>query len=132
MADYLSAADLKEFESLLRERYQQLRDDLQQSLSDSDDLQLQELAGRVRDPGEESVADLIMDLNLRQLDHYSQEVRAIETALARLEAGTYGICSECGSEIGLERLRAVPTATRCVECQARLEQRNALGTKPSL
>lgn len=132
MAEYLTVADKKIFEGLLQERYRELQDEVRQSLSDSEDLNLQELAGRIHDPGEESVADLIMDLNLHQLDQQSREMQAIEAALGRLENGTYGICGECGGEIGVERLRAVPTATRCIECQARLERKNELGTTPSL
>ena len=46
------------------------------------------------------------------------EVRA---ALARMEDGEYGVCQECGEEIGLARLRAQPTATLCVHCKSRFE-----------
>ncbi len=41
----------------------------------------------------------------------------VERALARLGTGTYGICEECSEPIPLERLRALPEATRCVRCQ---------------
>ena len=44
------------------------------------------------------------------------EAQAIHAALARIEAGNYGECSNCGAEIPAARLRAVPTATRCVNC----------------
>jgi RNA polymerase-binding protein DksA len=132
MAEYLTTADKQVLQGLLQERYRQLQDEVRQSLNESDDLDLQELAGRIYDPGEESVATLIMDLNLHQLDQQSQEMKAIEAALGRLESGSYGICSECGGEIGLERLHAVPTATRCIDCQARLEQQTAHGATPSL
>lgn len=132
MAEYLTTADKRVFEGLLHERYQQLKDEVHQRLNESEDLDLQELAGRIHDPGEESVATLIMDLNLHQLDQQSQEMQAIEAALGRLENGSYGTCSECGGEIGIERLRAIPTATRCVACQARLEQAHESGTTPSL
>jgi len=45
----------------------------------------------------------------------------IKAALARVDEGEYGVCEECGEEIGLARLRAQPTATLCVHCKARLE-----------
>lgn len=41
----------------------------------------------------------------------------IDQALERIENGTYGICSDCDNPIPLERLKAVPTATRCVPCK---------------
>ena len=46
----------------------------------------------------------------------AQTIREIQSALARIEEGTYGICGVCGEEIGEARLQAVPEATRCVNC----------------
>jgi RNA polymerase-binding protein DksA len=45
-----------------------------------------------------------------------KEVRAIRAALARLEAGSYGTCAECGGDIAIARLDAVPHAALCSEC----------------
>jgi len=42
----------------------------------------------------------------------------------RQAQGAYGICEDCGKEIGAERLAALPSATRCVSCQAAWEQTN--------
>lgn len=43
----------------------------------------------------------------------------IDAAVARLGAGAYGVCEVCGRQIGRARLEAIPTATRCIECQGR-------------
>lgn len=128
MAEQLSAEELRELEAVLRERHQQLRQEVHRTLMESDDIHWQETAGRVHDPGEESVADLITDLNIRQLDHQVQELYAVESALARQRNGTYGICTDCGRRIKIERLRAVPTATRCIDCQSRQEREYAQET----
>ena len=45
----------------------------------------------------------------------------INTALARLAAGSYGICTNCGREIDPRRLEALPWASLCIDCQAALE-----------
>lgn len=45
----------------------------------------------------------------------------VREALARIDAGTYGRCIDCGSELPAERLEARPEAARCVNCQQRLE-----------
>ena len=45
-----------------------------------------------------------------------QRLAELDTALAGVEAGTYGVCQDCGSAIPLERLLARPTATHCVPC----------------
>ena len=48
-------------------------------------------------------------------------MEAIQAALARIDARTYGICETCGETISAARLTAMPTARRCVACQERLE-----------
>ena len=44
------------------------------------------------------------------------EIRQIKFALSRIEAGTYGTCTECGGAIAKERLEALPSTTKCVGC----------------
>ncbi|MBE3520310.1 MAG: TraR/DksA C4-type zinc finger protein [Firmicutes bacterium] len=59
------------------------------------------------------------DLGLK--DALETDRAKIERALRRIDEGTYGICEGCGREIPEERLRAVPTATLCIECQKEVE-----------
>jgi Glutamyl-tRNAGlu reductase, dimerisation domain/Prokaryotic dksA/traR C4-type zinc finger len=56
---------------------------------------------------------------------YSQNralLRKVELALKRISTGDFGICAACGETIGLKRLKAVPWATNCIECQEQSEQ----------
>jgi RNA polymerase-binding transcription factor DksA len=46
------------------------------------------------------------------------EAEQILAALARIEAGDYGVCDVCGGDIAPARLAALPTATRCIKCAA--------------
>jgi RNA polymerase-binding protein DksA len=46
----------------------------------------------------------------------AQSIRVLQAALNRIEDGSYGLCDNCGKEIGEGRLTAVPEATRCVNC----------------
>ncbi|HEX5825187.1 MAG TPA: TraR/DksA C4-type zinc finger protein [Candidatus Limnocylindrales bacterium] len=55
------------------------------------------------------------DLALRDKDE--QHLEAVEAALARLDAGTFGTCVRCGRPIAPERLDALPWAAHCIECQ---------------
>lgn len=48
-----------------------------------------------------------------------REVRAIGAALNRLKLGTYGVCVDCGEKIPDKRLESVPTALRCMPCEAK-------------
>ncbi len=47
----------------------------------------------------------------------------IDAALKRIEAGTFGICANCGKQIAEERLEARPWATLCIDCQRERERR---------
>jgi DnaK suppressor protein len=40
----------------------------------------------------------------------------VEASIKRLEAGTYGVCQQCGHKIGMERLKAIPYAAHCIKC----------------
>jgi DnaK suppressor protein len=62
-----------------------------------------------------------LDLHISLIDLAESRLRDAMSALARLEQGEFGICPECGDEISFERLRAVPMAARCVDCQQALE-----------
>ena len=65
------------------------------------------------------------EVALTALDEQGRrELEAIQAALARIDAGTYGLCDTCGVTISAARLTAMPTARRCVECQERLEHRS--------
>jgi len=106
----------------LKERLAQLRAEIHTELITSDNQQYIELAGKVRDREEESVADLLVDLNLADIDRHINEVRDIELALSRIKDGSYGTCSDCQGLIETNRLQAYPTATRCYACQAQYEK----------
>jgi RNA polymerase-binding protein DksA len=45
-----------------------------------------------------------------------QEIQQIHAALQRIAQGSYGICAQCGEPIGAKRLKALPTATKCIAC----------------
>jgi DnaK suppressor protein len=62
------------------------------------------------------------DLEQADLSRDQDELRDIEAARRRLDDGSYGICTDCGVEIGFERLHAEPEAARCIDCQRRHEK----------
>ncbi len=62
------------------------------------------------------------EVALTALDEQGRrQIAAIQAALARIDAGTYGICETCGETISTARLSAMPMARLCVSCQERLE-----------
>jgi DnaK suppressor protein len=71
----------------------------------------------VLDAVESSEADIQEDLEFALIQMKSETLNKINDALLRLEQGEYGYCYECGEEIGEKRLRALPFAVRCKECE---------------
>lgn len=71
----------------------------------------------VMDPGETSEVDIQEDIELALIQMKAETLNKIGEALARLEDGRYGVCFECGDEISEPRLRALPFAVRCKDCE---------------
>lgn len=63
------------------------------------------------------------EIQVTLMDRRTQQVVQIQDALARLAAGQYGFCQECDAFIGVPRLRALPFAQRCRDCQGQAERR---------
>ena len=73
--------------------------------------------GALSKDSEDQAIDLENDEVLQALDESGRrEVLQINAALDRMEAGKYGTCRECGIEIPMERLQALPSALTCVDC----------------
>ncbi|UCF96654.1 MAG: TraR/DksA family transcriptional regulator [Spirochaetaceae bacterium] len=97
---------------------------LQQLVSESDEFQ--EI---VDDMEPKDLADIAADdIDRRILEVLgSQEIKRlqlIDSALARIENGHYGICMSCGKKIPEERLKAIPYAILCIDCKSSEERRN--------
>ena len=71
----------------------------------------------VMDQGETSEVDIQEDIELALIQMKAETLNKINEALARLDDGRYGLCFECGEEIAEARLRALPFAVRCKDCE---------------
>jgi RNA polymerase-binding protein DksA len=131
----LTPAEISQMRDRLRQRDQQLRTAIHAALMDNADKTYAEVAGRVLDSAEQSVADLLADARILEMEKEVAEQADVVAALARITDGTYGVCIDCGDDIGLKRLDAWPTAKRCIRCQTHYETTHRGGgrdTTPSL
>ncbi len=76
--------------------------------------------GQPEDPRAQVATERELEFALDE--HETAHLAAVEAALARIEAGTYGECTDCGTQITAARLHATPEAARCVHCQEKAEQ----------
>src|SRR5690349_24754668 len=75
----------------------------------------------VLDAVESSEADIQEELEFALIQMKSETLNKVNDALTRLEQGDYGYCYECGEEIAEKRLRALPFAVRCKDCEEHRE-----------
>ena len=75
----------------------------------------------VLDQGESSEIDIQEDIEFALIQMKSETLNKVNEALRRLDEGTYGNCFECGEEISEARLRALPFAVRCKDCEEERE-----------
>jgi DnaK suppressor protein len=118
----LSATDLEELKTRLRERAAILRREMESKLEETGEARD---AGVRGDSGERSFAVAESEVDAGEAQRDQSELGAIERTLARIEEGSYGICAECGADIPIERLRAQPLASRCTKCQSDREARES-------
>ncbi len=71
----------------------------------------------VLDQGESSEVDIQEDIEFALIQMKSETLNKVDAALRRLDDGSYGDCFECGDEIAEARLRALPFAVRCKDCE---------------
>ena len=110
-------SELKKLRGELEDRHAELARRVEAITSD-----LRQESRERSDDWDDRAAESENDSVLTQLDDAGRdEIQQIEIALRRLEAGTYGICADCEDEIPIARLRAVPSALRCVACESRAE-----------
>lgn len=110
---------------VLLARQKLLREEIHSALQTSRDERHRELAGAVHDAGDESLADLLVDVNLKGMDRDAQEFAAISSALDRMARKEYGVCVDCRADISYARLEVQPAAERCIECEKRHDHRYA-------
>ena len=110
----------------LRERLETERGELRKQLDDlgarrdAEGIEDPELDEGFADAGQAAAERASLLTLVRSL---RDTLRDVEQALGKMEAGTYGLCERCGQQIAEERLRAIPHATLCIDCQRQREGR---------
>ena len=116
----LSVSQLEELGRRLVQRQAQLRAELEAHRSEREAAgdRSAETADQKDEASQRQYAALVDAEDERD----QAELRSIDAALRRLAEGRYGVCSDCGEPIGVQRLLAQPHALRCAACQAAYER----------
>ena len=114
--EYMSDAQLEHFREILSAWKRELMFEVDRTVH-----HMQDEAANFPDPNDRATQESEFGLELRTRDRERKLLRKIDSALARIDEGSYGFCDETGEEIGLKRLEARPVATLCLEAQERRE-----------
>jgi DnaK suppressor protein len=111
-----TVARYEELKRMLIERQREIMNEVQGKIRDVR-AEGSEKDHEVLDPGETSEVDIQEDIEFALIQMKSETLNKINEALRRLDENTYGNCFECGDEIAEARLRALPFAVRCKDCE---------------
>ncbi|HEX5046902.1 MAG TPA: RNA polymerase-binding protein DksA [Gammaproteobacteria bacterium] len=114
--DYMSKGQLEHFRQILLAWKRELMEEVDRTM-----VHMKDDAANFPDPNDRATQESEFGLELRTRDRERKLLKKIDSALGRIDDGSYGYCEETGDEIGLRRLEARPVATLCVEAQERRE-----------
>ena len=107
--------DIEFFRSFLNQRISELRSEAGKTVETMDE------DANFPDPSDRATMESSRNSILRIRDRERKLIFKIQEALQRLDAGEFGVCEECGEDIGIERLKARPVTTLCIECKSKQE-----------
>ena len=114
--EYMSDDQLKHFRNILLSWKKELMEEVDRTVH-----HMKDEAANFPDPNDRATQESEFGLELRTRDRERKLLKKIDSALERIDDGSYGFCEETGEEIGLKRLEARPVATLSVEAQERRE-----------
>lgn len=111
-----------EFRQILQDQMDQLLRGADKTVSDMTDEKT-----NFPDPTDRASLESDRNFELRIRDRERKLINKIREAMERIEAGEFGICEECGEDIGKARLKARPVTTLCIECKTEQERQEKIG-----
>ena len=113
----INKARYEELHKILEERRREIMSEVQEKIKDVRAEGASGMMHSVAEAGETATADIQDDIEFALIQMKAETLNKINEALGRLEEGLYGNCFECGEEIAEARLRALPFAVRCKDCE---------------
>ncbi|MDQ7834102.1 MAG: RNA polymerase-binding protein DksA [Humidesulfovibrio sp.] len=113
----MEAKDIQFFREMLNAM---LDESLQKGQATIDDMT--ETVEVYADPADRATAESDRAFTLRLRDRERKLIKKITQAIQRIEDGEYGVCVDCGEDIGIARLKARPMTTLCINCKSKQEE----------
>ena len=113
---------LTEFKNLLQQQMDELLQDAGKTVSE-----MTEEKTNFPDPTDRASLESDRNFELRIRDRERKLIKKIRQALDRIKDGSFGLCESCEEPIGVERLRARPVTTLCIDCKTEEERQEKIG-----
>lgn len=113
---------LAEFKQLLQQQLDDLLQDAGKTVSD-----MTEEKTNFPDPTDRASLESDRNFELRIRDRERKLINKIREALGRIDEGIFGLCESCEEPIGIQRLRARPVTTLCIDCKTEQERQERIG-----
>ena len=113
---------LQEFRDLLQQQMDELLHDAGKTVSG-----MTEEKTNFPDPTDRAALESDRNFELRIRDRERKLINKIRQAIERINDGSFGLCENCEEEIGVERLRARPVTTLCIDCKTEQERQERIG-----
>ncbi|MES1940242.1 DnaK suppressor protein [Salinisphaera sp. T5B8] len=111
--EYMNEAQRDHFRRILVNWKRELMEEVDRTMH-----HMKDEAANFPDPTDRASQESEFSLELRTRDRERKLIRKIDQGIARVDRDEYGFCDTCGTEIGIRRLEARPTATLCVDCKS--------------
>jgi DnaK suppressor protein len=110
--EYMNPKQHTHFRNILTAWRQELLDEVSRTVHS-----MQDETENHPDPNDRASQETDISLELRSRDRERKLIKKIDESLDFIETSDYGYCDSCGVEIGIQRLEARPTATKCIDCK---------------
>jgi len=110
--EYMSERQKDHFRHILRQWKTELMEEVDRTVS-----HMKDEAANFPDPADRATQEEEFSLELRARDRERKLIKKIDSTLDLIDNDDYGYCEACGVEIGIKRLEARPTATKCIDCK---------------
>lgn len=110
--EYMNSKQLEHFKKILLQWRKELVNDVERTVH-----HMQDEAANFPDPNDRASQEEEFTIELRTRDRERKLIKKIDESLLTVKSGDYGFCEACGAEIGVRRLEARPTATKCIDCK---------------
>ena len=111
--EYMNEAQRDHFRRILMNWKRELMEEVDRTMH-----HMKDEAANFPDPTDRASQESESSLELRTRDRERKLIRKIDQGISRVDRDEYGFCDTCGTEIGIRRLEARPTATLCVDCKS--------------